>query len=559
MSESQSHSRFPFRSLRVSLITGMSLLAVFLLLNLSSCTTVEDDPEENAPQAKQRCQETLKSAMYMHDPGRLGITSRMEHTVSRINDWALECGKKVGLKVEFKPETKRMLAQILSSEDMKKLDKETFDRRDVRHIRNSLLMRKIVKFASGLSEKDLNRTVDLFYFTIRNIELLKPSDRSFPMPPFRVLLDGRGTAQDRAWIFASLLRQLRISAVILKPNSPAKSSKPADDNTPFLVGVLLNEKVYLFDTRLGLPIPGPNASQETSPLIRQPATLDEFLSNPKIHARLSLEDFQYPIQPKELEKPRVELIGHRSLWSTLMKRLNYSLVGKEKPVLFDELDDDSDGLIGRVATYSKGRWKTEDIRIWNYPEQIFHRFENRTDAEKTQLIELERPFLAPVSYTVDSKTGELTKVSPKRQHLKSRIYQLTGRFQTAIQSYTSVQLESDLDPRIMSRITDNGLKRSLLLAREGASVWSGLCKLEQRELRNAVQSLELHIARFGNLPRAAYARYLLALSHRYFGNYNAANDILANRISRENPQKHGYLLLVRRWREQFARQPRKQQ
>jgi hypothetical protein len=536
----------------------LTLGIIFSFLKFSGCQKPIDDQVDNPNEAKKNEHKLLSRAMYMIEPNRLGITLELDHAVSGLNDWSLAHGKKTGLTVEFKPETEKLLTVLLSADDMKKMSSELFDKRDVRHIRNSLLMRKIIKFAPGLSDNDLSRAVDLFYYTVRNIELIERPKESIPLPPFRIMLHGQGTAEDRAWIFAGLLRQLRIPAVILKPGLKDSSDKTDDSSSSvFLVGVLLDEKVYLFDTRLGLPIPGPEAAAETSPFIRKPATLAEFVSNPKIQAGLSTGSFKYFITPSSMKNPRVELIGHRSLWTTRMKRLNFSLVGKQKPVLFDELDDDSDGLIGRIAAFGKGRWSENDIAIWDYPENSLKMYEHPTEKQREEIVTMIAPFNAPISIQRDPKTKAIQIGVGKRLQLKSRIIHLAGQFQNAIKSYTSVIIDSQIAPNLLPELPEQS-QRSLIFAQEDASFWSVLCKFEQRNYTSVENSLKNHhIARFPKGKRVNHARYLLAISYRHLGKFNAAVVILSDEIGKEHPQKHGFLLLANRWRRQNERQSKK--
>ncbi len=52
------------------------------------------------------------------------------------------------------------------------------------------------------------------------------------------------------WAFASLMRQLNIDCVVLYP-----AGGETTENSPFSDAVLLNDQAFVFDTRLGLPIP----------------------------------------------------------------------------------------------------------------------------------------------------------------------------------------------------------------------------------------------------------------------------------------------------------------
>ncbi len=90
-----------------------------------------------------------------------------------------------------------------------------------------------------------------------------PDENALPHRPWQILLYGRGTAEQRAWVFALLCRQQGLDVVMLElagAERPVGSKQPAarqprDDFWLPAAGV--DGQLYLFDTRLGLPIPGP--------------------------------------------------------------------------------------------------------------------------------------------------------------------------------------------------------------------------------------------------------------------------------------------------------------
>ena len=95
-----------------------------------------------------------------------------------------------------------------------------------------------------------------------------------PQFPWEILLFGRGTAMERAWVFILLCRQQGIDAALLALPETASSLSPAVERAQekaaattsparlrlWCVGVLVEGKTCLFDPNLGLPIPAPTAS-----------------------------------------------------------------------------------------------------------------------------------------------------------------------------------------------------------------------------------------------------------------------------------------------------------
>ena len=160
------------------------------------------------------------------------------------------------------------------------------------------------KIHDGLSLDDAEQlaiALKLFDWTVRNIYLL--ADDSIVAPdsnvddfrlnesedlaaagvpglgytrfPVQTMLTSRGDYVDRAKLFMKLLDQSELDSVMLA----VKTDKDSESR-PWAVGVPVGGKLYLFDTKLGLPIPGKNAGQI--------ATLSEAKSDPEILNSLDL-------------------------------------------------------------------------------------------------------------------------------------------------------------------------------------------------------------------------------------------------------------------------------
>ena len=80
-----------------------------------------------------------------------------------------------------------------------------------------------------------------------------PGPTGMPMEQlsWQTLLLSQGTAMDRAVVFMELLRQHRLDSFVLRQDGQQR------EDFPLVVGVSLNNEVYLFLPGLGLPIPGP--------------------------------------------------------------------------------------------------------------------------------------------------------------------------------------------------------------------------------------------------------------------------------------------------------------
>src|SRR5205814_927026 len=134
---------------------------------------------------------------------------------------------------------------------------------------------------------------------VRAIGLVPTPAENLPLSTYEVYLFGKGTAEDRAWIFVNALKQLRIDAIVLLPRR-ANDQGPTAADRPFLVGVLLESQVYLFDPRAGTPIPAPAGHDTTW----RAATLAETVSDPAVLKQLDAgSDRPYPISAEDLKQP----------------------------------------------------------------------------------------------------------------------------------------------------------------------------------------------------------------------------------------------------------------
>ncbi|MEX2093255.1 MAG: hypothetical protein WD971_11290, partial [Pirellulales bacterium] len=149
-----------------------------------------------------------------------------------------------------------------------------------RLLQEAVWLRDVGRWTQGDSFDDVARATALFDWIVRNIQL-DADGAALPYRPWESLVFGHGTTEQRAWVFALMARQLGLDVVVLEvPETGAK--------TKFWLTALLSDgKLYLLDTRLGLPIPGKDG--------RGVATLAELQADPALLRQLDLEDTAYPV------------------------------------------------------------------------------------------------------------------------------------------------------------------------------------------------------------------------------------------------------------------------
>ncbi len=212
----------------------------------------------------------------------------------------------------------------------------------------------------------LQTAMRLFDWTIRNIAL-EPDQMSVPpqlpvpaMPPgmplegpgyrqtdYQTLWRGRGDWLQRCGVFTQLCLQAGIPSAVLATQSDATGAR-----TPWSVGVLVGKHIFLFEPRLGLPIPGPDQTGV--------ATLAQARNDPTVMRRLNVAGyFDYPLSRSDVSQ-NVALLNLRpETLSSRMKKLESGLTGDRRMVLWVDAEtwakrfDAVPGIAG--------------VRIWEMP------------------------------------------------------------------------------------------------------------------------------------------------------------------------------------------------
>jgi len=143
------------------------------------------------------------------------------------------------------------------------------------------LNRDIVKHVTADIREDLPKAEAIFDWVIRNVQLVPISQ----LPAHRViprltLILGLGSELDRTWTFMELVRQAGIESVLLG----YQDKDPVTNKilyVPLLPAVMVENSLYLFDTTLGLAVPGPDG--------KGIATLRQVSEDPSLLTALDLD------------------------------------------------------------------------------------------------------------------------------------------------------------------------------------------------------------------------------------------------------------------------------
>jgi tetratricopeptide (TPR) repeat protein len=493
-------------------------------------TTRKDSPED-----------LLHSAVHQLRPENFDISAATDKPVALLNSWSETVNGQSGDPKATNPEVAPIPTGWIDEKGLEKLKQQAYDPRDAVHIRDAMLTHTIANYLAARGKTELQRVMAVFDFVVRNISFRGPNEVDLPLGTYRLLLLGKGTAEDRACVCASLLKQLRIDCVIVE------SSDSGTDPDTWLLGVVLNDQVYLFDPRLGLAIP---STDDLSQSVETPATLDQIVDHGEWLKRLSLRaDQPYAIDAESLKQPRILPIADSYFWPLRMKLLEEALPANDLCVLYDPLVDDGGrkGLLTRLTT-SIRNWKVDQLQPWPHPQ----RAEGTVAPAIRQQVEIQLSlFNLPFTILKDEQ-GNVTGRSkqPERKMLRIRTDQLLGNFEEATKRYFSIRhLEIDTD-----QLQVRDLAAVNQLVAEDAIYWSAVCKYEAREFDGAIEQLNGYLKRYDRNGRWNFpARALLGECYAGLGKFSEAAAVLERSTRSDDPYRASNAIRIKRWNARAAK------
>ncbi len=478
-------------------------------------------------EAESRTLRNLQNAIANLQPDKLGISTSPEQAIAILNEWARgakRLAEKNGLGWEStKPHN---LLKSLPKEWIEQVSLSQFVARDAMYLRDCLWAGQATKFGAGGAESDLDIVVNLFEFVVRNVDLIPNGRRHVPLGPFEVMLLGRGTVEERAWVFAELLRQRNIDAVIL---TPRRGANDANDERHILVGVLFEKDILLFDPALGIPLPADSAAPKSA-LPRLPMTLRQATRDSELLAAVASDSGdRFSLTAAMLAAAQVELICHTEQLSSRMQQLQQGLAGEQSAVVSDPLEDTTDqpGLWSRVAKHPAATWSADDVAIWSLPESVREAASHLAPEQSEELAKLSASLSAPIKIKLvkvdeEKRTMDLEFTKPERALFKLRMQHVIGHWPEAVQGYLAAQLY-DVEPptaKNFMRVSPDGKQREEisivstldkqnlrllmmqpanknirnlhLLAGDDACYWMALCQFEQNRLRAVVDQCRVY-------------------------------------------------------------------
>lgn len=259
----------------------------------------------------------------------------------------------------------------LDKDELDEVNSRSFTPLDAHYLDACFLLRDAARSLEIADLPPLERADTAFAWVVRQVRLQeRPGDI---LPPAFVARRGWGTSMERSLLFLELLRQVDVDACLIACSEVNKDVRAMH----WLAGVLAGKDIYLFDSRLGLPLPGPDEGSI--------ATLAQAQSQPEVLAQLTVDpSAPYDVTSEQLKKAELYVASPLSALAPRMKHLEELMHGRGNVHL-------------AVDVYALMQKFRDAARSPNVPV----RFANRADAPSTPLRSL-RQFLAPEAGGNDS-------------------------------------------------------------------------------------------------------------------------------------------------------------
>ncbi len=425
--------------------------------------------------------------------------------MERLNQWL----QKSGRSEDWTPDGLRKTLEPAFQEqvDLRQLQRNSFTLEDGFLLREALWLRDIARWARGDSLYDVDRASALFDWCVRNIQLHPREDDGLFHRPWETLLYGRGTVEERAWVFVALCRQQGMDAVLL--------AMP-DDNVPgeyrlWAAAVASDDQLHLFDPWLGMPVPGVDGAAI--------ATLADVVADPQILRQLDLgPEATYPVEEADLSDLVAFIVASPFNLSERAAIFQARLTGDSRIVLSVEPS--------RIAERIDRTEGIGSCRLWPYPYLTRARQETRSRAQR---IAARRQF---------------ERFAFKPMLWKGRVLHFRGRFDGEHAAKTFYRMARPPDTQIRRLANRSaGLAEIEKRAKNDASFWLGMVAYDDADYALARDYLKQRVLEaFPDGPWTAGATYNLARTYEEMGQIRDAIALYDDDCS---AQQHGNRLRAR--------------
>jgi len=359
------------------------------------------------------------------------------------------------------------------------LDSGMFDASaDVTALRDQRWLADIAAYARGDAIDDIDVAKNIFDWTIRSLAIssdppmvptaTNPGSRWFL--PGEILLSGRASGPQRAWIFLELVRHAGLDGVMLATGDATPR--------PWIPAVLSGGEAYLFEPTYGIPIPGPRGEGV--------ATARLAASDPSILRGLSVSDRPYPVQAADIARLSVLVAATPESLSRRMQMLDEHLAGGMQI----DLAVAATPLGQRACNALPGNAGTP--RLWEFPWEVLRR--RRTDAAAVNTAIGRELAVMGVTMQQSAVGGQSRRVV--RPLYAARLREFRGELDGADGAKLSYLLARPANAAIAEAVKQapspqaDAIKRLYEQMKQDATYWLGLLTLAEKDYETAADYLD---------------------------------------------------------------------
>jgi hypothetical protein len=329
-------------------------------------------------------------------------------------------------------------------------------------------------------------------------------------------------------VFALLCRQLGLDVVVVAPNPPAQSAdapQAGQGTAPFwLTGLLIGAELHLFDTRLGLPIPGAGGQGV--------ATLKQVSEDDGLLRQLDLEGAPYPIVAESLKGVTAYTVAD---WFDLSRRalqVEGKLTGDDRVALSAEPSAAADRL--------RGLPQIAEARLWHLPfETLRDQLSLLPPGRRREVFAFEPLATRPKLWKARVRHFQGRKQGSEEQ-AATQLSDVIDDHGEAAQLYTDRSVRPT--DREIAKNQSNEKRRVDTAAKLSATYWLGLLSFDDGRYDVAAHWFGRPELSADGSPWASGARYNLARAYEAQNKFEEAIPLLENDTS---PQQHGNKLRAR--------------
>lgn len=523
------HFAAPLQSRRQ--LAGLVVATVLVVAVVAGCPRGTPPPANQPLAADQaadtaRHDEALDYALYsLTHLEQYDTPEMIDQIVNRLEQWIRDQQPLPDWHVD--PFLDKLPAPLQPIVGQLKLEQLHFGPEDEQWLREAMWLHDISQWVCGKAVEPLAQAEALFDWTVRNIALA--ANLRMVQKPWETILFGRGTATDRAWVFMLLLRQQGIDSALIAVLERDPSG--AQRYTPWAVGVLIDDQMYMFEPTLGVPVPGPNGLKcgADGRLELHPATLEELSRDDSLLRRLDLPGgLGYPITSAQLEKVTALIDVSPAYLAQRMFLLEGKMAGQYQVVLTARPSEQAE-RIKRCA-------QVGEVLPWSLPYQIALGEIQSGDERSVQLQVQMMPFMLSIGVTPPLWRA-------RQYHFKGI---LSGN-PSATSYYHMLRIP---DHRLEGDEVPSRLRDMHRIAKMFASYWLGVLALEQGNVPSAIDYLKTRtIEAFPDGIWNHAAIYHLGRAYELAGEAEKAIEVYRN--DKQSMLSRGNLLRAK-WLEQVV-------